>query len=232
MPPRSRALARPAAPSVSTSPGPDIPPRECPACPRLVEYRLANQAAHPDWWNAPVPPWGESSASLLIVGLAPGVKGANRTGRPFTGDYAGTLLYETLIEYGFATGRYGADPADGLVLNDCRIVNAVRCVPPANLPQTSEVRTCNHFLRSELTSMPNLKAVLTLGVVAHNATVAACGIPMSRIRFTHGQVQTLPNGLVLTDSYHVSRYNTNTGVLTTDMFRAVVARLRALIDAA
>ena len=208
------------------------PDRDCPLCPRLVAYRRANHSAHPPWWNAPVPSWGTLEAELLIVGLAPGVKGANRTGRPFTGDFAGILLYETLLKFGFATGRYGADPQDGLTLRGCRIVNAVRCVPPANLPQPIEVRTCNRFLRSELQGIRPLRAVLALGVLAHSAVLSACGIPLSRLRFSHGQIATLPDGLLLADSYHVSRYNTNTGRLTTEMFESVVAALRQRLEVA
>ena len=215
---------------LSLSP-PAEPVRDCPACPRLVAYRTANQAAQPDWWNAPVPAWGGLDAELLIVGLAPGVKGANRTGRPFTGDFAGTLLYETLLKFGFAAGHYGAAATDGLTLRGCRIVNAVRCVPPANLPQPVEIRNCNQFLRSELQSIRPLRAVLALGVVAHSAVLAACGIPLSRMRFRHGQLSTLPDGLLLADSYHVSRYNTNTGLLTTAMFESVVSELRIRLDA-
>ncbi|MCQ8277342.1 uracil-DNA glycosylase [Acetobacteraceae bacterium KSS8] len=211
---------------------PAEPPRDCPLCPRLVAYREANRSAHPGWWNGPVPSWGDRDGRLLVVGLAPGVGGANRTGRPFTGDYAGTLLYETLAKYGFATGRYGADPADGLALRDCRIVNAVRCVPPANLPTPLEIRTCNGFLKEEIAAVAGARAVLALGVVAHNAVLRANGLPMSRHKFRHGQVVELPNGVLLADSYHVSRYNTNTGVLTTAMFEAVVGQLRETLDAA
>ena len=210
---------------------PEQPARDCPLCPRLVAYRETNRQAQPQWWNGPVPSWGGLDAELLIVGLAPGVKGANRTGRPFTGDFAGTLLYETLLKFGFATGRYGADPRDGLRLHGCRIVNAVRCVPPANLPQPVEVRQCNRFLRSELQTIRPMRAVLALGVLAHSAVLAACGIPLSRMRFKHGQIVTLPDGLLLADSYHVSRYNTNTGRLTTAMFEQVVLTLRQTLDA-
>ncbi len=202
------------------------PPHDCPLCPRLADYRAANRAGHPEWWNAPVPSWGDRGARLLVVGLAPGVRGANRTGRPFTGDYAGVLLYETLIRFGFAEGRYGADPADGLSLPRARIVNAVRCVPPGNLPLPAEIRTCNGFLRAELDATSAKRAVLALGVVAHNAVLRALGLPMSRQPFRHGQVLTLPDGLLLADSYHVSRYNTNTRLLTNDMFEAVVGDLR------
>lgn len=211
-------------------PGPDQPGHDCPLCPRLLAYREANRQEHPDWWNAPVPSWGSLASELLIVGMAPGVRGANRTGRPFTGDYAGTLLYETLLKFGFATGNYGADPADGMALTGCRIVNAVRCVPPANLPQPVEVRTCNRFLRSELEAIRPLRAVLALGVLAHSAVLAACGIPITRLRFKHGQILSLPDGLLLADSYHVSRYNTNTRRLTTAMFEGVVSDLRARLD--
>ncbi|WP_419729367.1 uracil-DNA glycosylase [Lichenicola sp.] len=220
--PRSpvRPSDRPGGPEASE------PPHDCPLCPRLVEYRLANRAAQPGWWNAPVPSWGDRSAALLVVGLAPGVRGANRTGRPFTGDFAGVLLYETLIRFGFATGSYGADPDDGLKLQDARIVNAVRCVPPANLPLPAEIRTCNGFLQAEIVAMPRLRAMLALGVVAHNAVLRARGLSPSRQPFRHGQVLTLPDGLLLADSYHVSRYNTNTGRLTTPMFEAVVQDLR------
>jgi uracil-DNA glycosylase len=205
------------------------PPRDCPLCPRLVEYREANRAAHPDWHNAPVPGLGSPRARLLVVGMAPGVKGANRTGRPFTGDHAGLLLYGTLLRFGLAEGTYRAEPDDGLRLRDCRIVNAVRCVPPANLPEPAEVTTCNRFLAGELAAMPELRAVLALGVLAHAAVLKACGIPVSRIRFRHGEIHTLPDGLLLADSYHVSRYNTNTGRLTQEMFEQVVLAVQRRI---
>jgi uracil-DNA glycosylase family 4 len=188
-----------------------------------VRYRDANRAAHPDWFNAPVPSFGSLDAPLLIVGMAPGVKGANRTGRPFTGDFAGLLLYQTLIAFGLAQGEYLAEPTDGVMLRNCRIVNAVRCVPPANLPEPAEVRTCNRFLQSELQGMPHLKLVLALGVLAHAAVLKACGMPATRIRFQHGALHQLPDGLVLANSYHVSRYNTNTGRLTAHMFEDVIA---------
>ncbi len=210
---------------VAAAPDAAEPARDCPLCPRLAEYRAANRAAHPDWWNGPVPSWGDRGARLLVVGLAPGVRGANRTGRPFTGDYAGVLLYETLIRFGFAEGSYAADPADGLSLPRARIVNAVRCVPPGNLPLPAEVRTCNGFLRAELDATGAKRAVLALGVVAHNAVLRALGLPASRQPFKHGQVLTLADGLLLADSYHVSRYNTNTRLLTTAMFEAVVGGL-------
>ncbi len=206
------------------------PPHDCPLCPRLVEYRRANQAANPEWFNAPVPSWGLADAPFLVVGMAPGVRGANRTGRPFTGDHAGVLLYETLILHGLATGRYDARPDDGMQLARTRVINAVRCVPPANLPQPVEVRTCNQFLRAELQGMANLRVVLTLGVLAHAAVLRACGLPVSRVKFQHGAFTALPGGLILADSYHVSRYNTNTGLLTTPMFQAVIAEVVRLLD--
>ena len=206
------------------------PPHDCPLCPRLVEYRRANQAAHPEWFNAPVPSWGPMDAPFLVVGMAPGVRGANRTGRPFTGDHAGVLLYQTLILHGLATGHYDARPDDGMELARTRVINAVRCVPPANLPQPVEVRTCNQFLRAELQGMPNLRVVLTLGVLAHAAVLRSCGLPVSRVRFQHGVFTALPGGLILADSYHVSRYNTNTGLLTTPMFQ-VIAEVVELLDA-
>jgi uracil-DNA glycosylase family 4 len=207
----------------------ETPPHDCTLCPRLAEYRAANRAANPDWFNGPVPSFGPTEARLLVVGLAPGVRGANRTGRPFTGDHAGLLLYQTLLRYKLATGEYQADPNDGLALQDCRIVNAVRCVPPANLPEPSEVTACNGFLRSELQGMPNLRMVLALGVLAHASVLKACGIPPARVRFSHGAIHQLPDGLLLADSYHVSRYNTNTGRLTGPMFEEVVlAALRRL----
>jgi uracil-DNA glycosylase family 4 len=206
------------------------PPRDCLLCPRLAAYRQANREANPDWFNAPVPSFGGSEARLLVVGMAPGVRGANRTGRPFTGDHAGLLLYQTLLLVGLAEGSYGAEADDGLRLKDTRIANAVRCVPPANLPEPAEVAACNRFLVGELQGMPNLRAVLALGVLAHAAVLKACGMPVTRIRFRHGALHELPDGLLLADSYHVSRYNTSTRRLTAEMFHTVmrdlVGRLR------
>ncbi len=199
------------------------PAADCPLCPRLSAYRAANRAANPDWFNAPVPSFGSSDAQLLVVGMAPGVRGANRTGRPFTGDHAGLLLYETLGRFGFAAGTYRAHPADGLALKNCRIVNAVRCVPPANLPIPSEVKTCNQFLTAELLGMRHVRVVLVLGLLAHAALLRALDLKQSAFKFRHGALHALPNNLLLADSFHVSRYNTNTGRLTEAMFEAVVA---------
>jgi uracil-DNA glycosylase family 4 len=204
----------------------DAPGRDCPRCPRLVAYRLANRAAHPEWFNAPVPSFGQLDARLLVVGLAPGVRGANRTGRPFTGDFAGVLLYRTLVRFGFAEGQYGADPFDGLRLVDCRVTNGVRCVPPGNLPVPAEIAACNGFLAAEFAAMPRLRAVLALGGVAHNAVLRGRGLKPRHAAFRHGAVHALPGELVLVDSYHVSRLNTNTGRLTEAMFAAVIEDLR------
>ena len=212
------------------APSIDAPPHDCAACPRLAAYRAANAAANPGWFNAPVPSFGPVRARLLVVGMAPGVKGANRTGRPFTGDHAGLLLYETLLKFGLASGRYAADPADGLVLLGTRITNAVRCVPPANLPEPGEVNSCNRYLAGELHGLGQLRAVLALGVLAHAAVLKACGIPPSRIRFSHGALHALPDGLILADSYHVSRYNTSTRRLTPEMFEAAVLALVRRLD--
>lgn len=208
------------------------PGRDCPLCPRLVGYRMQNRAAHPDWHNAPVPPFGSIESEILIVGLAPGLNGANRTGRPFTGDYAGKLLYGTLLRFGLATGSYAETPDDGLALVGCRITNAVRCAPPANLPAPEEVKTCNRFLLSELQEMAKLRAVLALGVVAHTAVLRAAGMPLARMRFRHGAIHELPDGLLLADSYHVSRYNTSTGRLNEAMFQDVVLALRRRLEEA
>jgi uracil-DNA glycosylase family 4 len=203
------------------------PAADCALCPRLAAYRQANRTANPGWFNAPVPSFGPLDAPLLVVGLAPGVRGANRTGRPFTGDYAGVLLYQTLLQAGLAEGTYGADPQDGLTLRGCRVTNAVRCVPPANLPTPAEMQSCNGFLRAEMAAMPNLHSVLALGGVAHRAVLRARGLRASHVPFAHGQVCTLPDGLRLADSYHVSRLNTNTGRLTPAMFAAVVEAWRS-----
>ena len=207
----------------------EAPAHDCTLCPRLAAYRAANRAENPGWFNAPVPSFGSLEAPLLIVGMAPGVRGANRTGRPFTGDYAGILLYETLLKFGLAEGSYGADAGDGMSLRGCRITNSVRCVPPANLPEPAEVVTCNRFLSAELAAMPHLRVVLSLGVLSHAAVLRANGLPASRMRFRHGEIHTLPDGLLLANSYHVSRYNTSTRRLTPAMFESVVVSVVDLL---
>jgi uracil-DNA glycosylase family 4 len=205
---------------------PEQPGRDCPLCPRLAAMRAENRAAWPDWHNAPVPSWGPVEARVMVLGMAPGLRGANRTGRPFTGDHAGRLLYATLLKSGLATGEYQERPDDGLALTGCRVTNAVRCVPPANLPQPAEVRACNRFLQGELRAMPRLRVVLALGTLAHDALLRALGLRLASARFAHGAVHDLPgSGLLLADSYHVSRYNTSTLRLTTEMFEAVVAEV-------
>jgi uracil-DNA glycosylase family 4 len=206
-----------------------LPDRDGPLCKRLVDFRLAARAKFPDWHTAPVPPFGPDGARLLIVGLAPGLQGANRTGRPFTGDYAGNLLYATLKEFDLARGEYGQRPDDGLELVDCRISNAVKCVPPENKPTPEEIRICNRFLAEELASLPRLKVILALGSIAHDAVLVGMGQRKSAAKFAHGARHALPRGLSLFDSYHCSRYNTNTGRLTTDMFRDVVGKAAAAI---
>jgi uracil-DNA glycosylase len=211
---------------VNASPSPDTPGRDCPLCARLTAFRVAQRAAQPAWHNAPVPSFGELDARLLIVGLAPGLRGANRTGRPFTGDYAGVLLYGTLTKFGLAHGDYAERADDGLTLVDCRITNAVRCVPPANKPETDEIRNCGRFLAAEIAAMPRLVAILALGQVAHRAVLAARNHKRARYPFGHGAVHELSGGLILADSYHCSRYNTNTGQLTQPMFEAVFAELK------
>ena len=206
------------------------PGRNCPRCPRLAAFRQQWRADEPAWFNAPVPSFGARDARLLIVGLAPGLQGANRTGRPFTGDYAGVLLYDTLARYRFARGSYGAHPDDGLELIDCRISNAVRCVPPENKPTTVEIASCRDFLKATIAEMTNLKALVALGHVAHNSVVTAFGAKKSATPFKHGGKNMLGE-LALFSSYHCSRYNTNTGVLTPEMFRAVFAKVRGYLDA-
>jgi len=206
-----------------------VPDRDCPLCPRLVAFREANRAREPLWHNAPVAPFGDLNARLLIVGLAPGMQGANRTGRPFTGDYAGDLLYATLLEYGFAKGTYQARPDDGLKLVDCRIANAVHCVPPQNKPLPVEINTCRQFLVANLETMPKLRAIIALGRIAHDSVLKPLKLKASQAPFGHGAVHQA-GAFKLYDSYHCSRYNTNTRVLTPDMFRSVFAKVKADLD--
>ena len=209
------------------------PGRDCPLCPRLVAFRTTQRKAHPTWHNAPVPTFG-AGARLLIVGLAPGLQGANRTGRPFTGDWAGDLLYETLDAFGFSRGHYAEDPDDGLTLVDAAITNAVRCVPPANKPIGAEIATCRSFLIDTIATQARLAVVIALGRIAHDSVVRALGQRLAALPFAHAREHRIDRGagpsLVLIDSYHCSRYNTNTGVLIPAMFRAVFARARALLD--
>lgn len=207
-----------------------VPDRDCGLCPRLAQFRARNREAFPSYHNAPVPAFGTLDGRLLIVGLAPGLHGANQTGRPFTGDYAGDLLYDTLIRYGFARGAYGRRADDGLELLDCRLTNAARCVPPENKPTPAEVATCRQFLMSEVAAMRNLRAVVALGTVSHASTLAAFGLRPAHYKFGHGARHELRPNLVLFDSYHCSRYNTNTGRLTAPMFQSVFADVRAHID--
>ena len=205
------------------------PDRNCPFCPRLAEFRESSRAKEPNWFNAPVPSFGDPNGRLLIVGLAPGLQGANRTGRPFTGDYAGDLLYATLLHYGFAEGRYQARPDDGLRLVDCRISNAVHCVPPQNKPLPAEINNCRQFLAANIAAMPNLRAIVPLGRIAHETLLKTLKLRNAAAPFAHGAVHQVGR-LKVYDSYHCSRYNTNTGVLTPEMFRNVFARVRAELD--
>lgn len=206
--------------------GPE-PAAECARCPRLAAFRARNQAARPDWHNSPVPSFGALDACLLVVGLAPGLKGANRTARPFTGDHAGKLLYPALLRAGLARGPYAERADDGLVLHRCRVTNAVRCVPPANKPSPEEFLRCRPFLAAEIAAMARLRAILALGAGAHAQLLAVFGLAPKRLwPFAHGAVHELPNGLTMIDSYHCSRQNTNTGRLTTVMFDAVVGEAR------
>ncbi len=198
-------------------------------CPRLVSFRLANQEAYPDYFNGAVQSFGPEDARVLIVGLAPGLKGANQTGRPFTGDFAGDLLYETLGMFGFAHGTYDARPDDGLQLHDCMVTNAVRCVPPQNKPIGAEIKECRPFLASRIAAQSNLKAMVALGRIAHETVLRVLGLRLADYKFAHGAMHDTAHG-TLFDSYHCSRYNTNTGRLTPEMFRDVFSKVRAYLD--
>ena len=201
------------------------PPRDCPLCPRLVAYRAENRTAHPDWFNGPAPSFGDPAARLLVVGLAPGRQGANRTGRPFTGDYAGVLLYETLARFGFTRGRYLARPDDGFELVDAMVTNAVRCAPPGNKPLPVEEATCRSFLTARMEALPNLRAIVALGDVSRRNVFRALGLKPPAGAAGHGRRYELGR-YVLFSSYHCSRLNTNTGRLTPQMFRDVFAAAR------
>ena len=204
------------------SPIPEVEaPRDCPLCPRLVAFRQQCRAEFPEWWNAPVPAFGDRDAWLAIVGLAPGKHGANRTGRPFTGDFAGELLYATLLKFGLAEGEYGAEPSDGLRLTGAIILNAVKCLPPANKPEPREIATCRNYFEAALAALPNVRVVLALGQIAHVAAARGLGLPPASTRFGHGAENIAPGGRILLSSYHCSRYNQNTGRLDAAMFERV-----------
>ncbi|WP_269769672.1 uracil-DNA glycosylase [Sphingomonas sp. MA1305] len=204
------------------------PPRDCPLCPRLVTVREELRAELPQWWNAPVPAFGDPAAWLAIVGLAPGRQGANRTGRPFTGDRSGPLLYDTLIAAGLAEGSYTGKADEALALNGAIILNAVKCLPPENKPTPDEIRTCRPFLEAELAVLPAVRVVVALGQIAHQSVIKALGGKLPKARFAHGAEHRLPDGRIVIDSYHCSRYNQNTGRLTPAMFAAIFARALAL----
>lgn len=206
-----------------------LPDRDCAFCPRLKSFIDENRCKFPKEYNAPVPSFGGRDARLLVVGLAPGLRGANFSGRPFTGDYAGELLYGTLLEFGFAKGVYKARIDDGLELIDTRITNAVRCVPPENKPTGDEINTCLQFLKQEIALMPNIKIILSLGLVSHNAVLKATDNKQGQFKFTHGAAHDIGKGRMLIDSYHCSRYNTNTGRLTTKMFEDVFEKIGSCI---
>jgi uracil-DNA glycosylase family 4 len=199
-------------------------PRDCPLCPRLVRLRAELRAEHPDWWNAPVPAFGDDGAWLAIVGLAPGRRGANRTGRPFTGDYSGELFYSTLLKLGLARGSYRGTPDDGIELVGAIVLNAVKCLPPGNKPLPQEIATCRNFLEASLAALPNLKVIVALGQIAHASAAKVLGIAPSAAKFAHGAAALAPDGRFLLATYHCSRQNTNTGRLTPSMFESVFAR--------
>ena len=207
------------------SPIPETEPsRDCPLCPRLVAHRELMRAEQPDWWNAPVPAWGAPGAWLVIVGLAPGRNGANRTGRPFTGDGSGALLFRTLGKHGLASGAYEGRTDDSLALHGAMILNAVKCLPPYNKPVPEEIRTCRNFLEGQVAALPNARVFVALGQIAHQSAVKILGGRLPKCRFAHLAEHRVPDGRMLIDSYHCSRYNQNTGRLTDEMFDAVIAR--------
>lgn len=196
------------------------PNKNCSKCRRLYNFRKKNQSNNPDWFNAPVPTFGELSSSLLIVGLAPGLQGANKTGRPFTGDYAGDLLYKTINKFNFSKGKYAGTIDDSLKLKDCTITNAVRCVPPQNKPISEEINNCNNFLKKTIEIHKNLKVIIALGLIAHKSIISALNLKQKLYKFKHGSKHKIDN-LILIDSYHCSRYNTNTGRLNQEMFEKI-----------
>ncbi|MET0372122.1 MAG: uracil-DNA glycosylase [Sphingobium sp.] len=206
------------------------PPHDCPLCPRLVDLRTALRVEHPGWWNAPVPVFGDPDARIGIIGLAPGKHGANRTGRPFTGDFAGDLLFATLAKFGLSEGLYEGRPDDALILRDAIILNSVKCLPPQNKPNPDEVHRCRPFLAQGVAALPNARIFVALGQIAHQSAVKVLGGKLPKARFAHLAEHRMPDGRVLIDSYHCSRYNQNTGRLTSEMFEAVFARAVALRD--
>lgn len=212
----------PSATVVSPVPNAEAP-RDCPLCPRLVRFREECRAEHPDWWNAPVPAWGDPNAWLAVVGMAPGKHGANRTGRPFTGDFAGELLYATLLKFGLGRGTYRADPSDDVQLKGALILNAVKCLPPANKPEPSEIATCRTYFEAALGQLPKVRVLVALGAIAHAAAARALGLRPSQAKFGHGSQVVAPDGRILLGTYHSSRYNQNTGRLNAEMFEAVFA---------
>lgn len=209
---------------------PIVPAPECELCPRLAAFRARNRKTHPTFHNAPVPSFGELDARVLVVGLAPGLKGANQTGRPFTGDFAGDLLYAALARHGFARGHYERRADDGFTLVDTRVTNAVRCVPPENRPTTGEIAECRPFLTAEIAAMRGLRVILALGQIAHNATLRALGLIQSRYAFAHAAEHDLPEGPRILDSYHCSRLNQNTGRLTEAQFDQIIGRLHSILE--
>lgn len=211
------------------------PSLDCSLCPRLVDFRELNRIEYPCFFNAPVPSFGSIESEFLVVGLAPGLKGANQTGRPFTGDYAGLILYRALAKYGFSKGKYGERLDDGFELSNCRVTNSVRCVPPENKPEPAEIKNCNHFLQKEINAMKNLKVILSLGSVSHNAVLKAFDLKPSFAKFGHGAVHTIhhsPSTIYLLNTYHSSRYNINTGRLTQEMFDVVIEKSREILYSA
>lgn len=210
-------------------PNPTVPGHDCPLCPRLVKYREDYRSLQPDWFNAPVPSFGPLTAQLLVVGQAPGINGANRTGRPFTGDVAGRLLYPALVKFGFATGVFKERPDDGLKLVNCRITNAVRCAPPQHKLEASDNNSCLPFLTDEIKALTKLRVLLVLGGKAHNSALRALNLKVSHYKFQHGMLHELPNNLILADSFHTSQYNVNTGRITEAMFEKVICDLAKLV---
>jgi len=203
------------------------PPQNCSLCDRLSKFRSSNVAKHSDWFNKPVPSFGDNNCQLLIVGLAPGLKGANKTGRPFTGDYAGDILFPTLIKFGWASGHYNKKADDGLILKKCRITNAVRCVPPQNKPSTQEQKQCRKFLVKEINTLKSLKTILALGQIAHNSIISSFNLKHKNFKFQHSYIHKIDNNIMLIDSYHCSRYNINTRRLSIEMFEEVFHNIKA-----